>query len=178
MKTFAEFRHCIIPPKTCVLPHCVVEDNENLRQCFPAVFLLVLLWSSERAFHSEPCIIYAPRTARKICLRKPKNSKHWTFSPVIFYTIGLVYASKDHPFISSWLLKLLFSLIPSSYSSFTLQLVWTAKMKERKNEWKKMEDLYQERLAKGNTRYLCGMKVRRCFERSSCLCLYCVSDRQ
>lgn len=136
VKTFAEFRHRIFPPKACILPHCVVEDNGNLGQYFWAVSLLVLLCSSERAFHSEPWIIYAPRTARKI-LRKPQNSKHWTFSPVIFLTIGLVYASKDCPFISSWLLKLLFSFTPSSYRSFTLQLVWTAKIKERKNEQKR-----------------------------------------
>lgn len=54
VKTFAEFRHCIFPPKACILPHCVVEDNGNLGQYFWAVSLLVLLCSSERAFHSEP----------------------------------------------------------------------------------------------------------------------------
>lgn len=119
-----------------------------------------------------------PKLQEKYAEENQKTS--WIFSPVIFRTIGLVCASKDHPFISSWLLKLLFSVIPSSYSSFTLffQLVWTVKMKERKNEWKRMKDLYQEPLAKGNLRYLCGMRVRRCFEKSSCLCLYCLPDRQ
>lgn len=137
VEIFAEFRHLILPPKTCILSHCVAEDNGNLRQCFQAVSLLILLCSPEMVFCSEPCIIYAPRIARKICLRKPQNNKHWRYSHVIFLTIGLVYTSKEHPFISSWLLKLLFSLVPSSYCSFTIQLVWTAKLKERKNGWKR-----------------------------------------
>lgn len=106
---FRHSRHLVFSLKSFILPHCVVEDNGNLRQCFQAVSLLVLLCSPERAFYSEPCIIHAPRIARKICLRKPKNSKFWRFSNMIFLTVGLVYASKDHPFSSFWLLKLLFS---------------------------------------------------------------------
>lgn len=58
---------------------------------------------------------------------------------MIFLTISLVYASKEHPFISFWLLKLFFSLVPSSHCSFTLQLMWAAKLKERKDGWKRKD---------------------------------------
>lgn len=51
-----------------------------------------------------------PQNCKQNTIKKTtKLSKHWRFSHVVFLTIGLVYASKEHSFISSWLLKLLFS---------------------------------------------------------------------
>jgi len=74
-------------------------------------------------------------------LKKTTNlRKLWRFSHMVFLAIGLVYAPKEHPFISSCVLKLLFSLVPSSYCSFTLQLLWAPKLKERNNGWKRKDE--------------------------------------
>lgn len=84
------------------------------------------------------------------------------FSHVISLTTSLVYASKEHLFISAYQSSpvSLFSPIPAtlSPSSWCGQLSW--KNNKKKNGWKGkvMKKINQEFISDGNLRYLYGTR--------------------